>query len=346
MGVFEDNVTSESAPLRELINSRPARGRYAPSPTGNLHLGNASTALVAWLSIRAREGCLVMRMEDLDRARVREGLDRAILEDLAWLGLDWDEGPDRGGPHHPYEQSNRTSLYDDAFDTLRAEGRVYPCFCSRADIAMAASAPQTPGDEVRYPGTCRELDDDDVGDRLRQGRIPAWRFRVDPDRDAPSFVDGVRGPCGGAELLPPGDFVVRRKDGVAAYQLAVVVDDAAMEITEVVRGDDLLPSTVRQLILFDALGYPPPAFAHAPLLLGPDNARLSKRHEGVTLRELRDSGLDACDIVGRLAWLLGLRPSPQSILPGELIEDFSFPAIVDAPAGIPTDPITWLPPPM
>jgi glutamyl-tRNA synthetase len=287
-----------------------------------------------------------MRMEDLDRARVREGLDHAILEDLAWLGLDWDEGPDLGGPHQPYEQSNRTSLYDEAFDTLRAAGRVYPCFCSRADIAKAASAPQIPGDEILYPGTCRELDCDAVGHLLRDGRVPAWRFRVDPGRDVPAFVDGVRGPFGDAGAFLPGDFVVRRKDGVAAYQLAVVVDDAAMEITEVVRGDDLLPSTVRQLMLFGALGHATPAFAHTPLLLGPDGVRLSKRHQGVTLRELRDSGLGASDIVGRLAWLLGLRPTPEAVRPAELLSEFSFDDIIDAPAGITTDPITWLPPAM
>ena len=161
---------------------RLARGRYAPSPTGYLHLGNASTALLAWLSIRAQGGRFVVRIEDLDSGRVREGLDRSILDDLAWLGLDWDEGPDLGGTHGPYGQSERGALYDRAFRALTASGRAYPCFCTRGDIAGAASAPQTPGDEVRYPGTCRGLDEHEVADRLRPGRQPAWRFRVDPDR--------------------------------------------------------------------------------------------------------------------------------------------------------------------
>jgi glutamyl-tRNA synthetase len=283
-------------------------------------------------------------MEDLDRGRVREGLDREILEDLTWLGLDWDEGPDRGGPHEPYEQSNRSALYDRAFDELRAADRVYPCFCSRADIAMAASAPQTPGDEVRYPGTCRELDDAAISSGLREGRIPAWRFRVEPDR-APSFVDRVRGSWSAPDGLPPGDFVIRRKDGVAAYQLAVAVDDAAMEITEVVRGDDLLASTTRQLIVFDALDFSPPTFAHVPLLLGPDGARLSKRHEGVTVRELREAGLGAREIVGRLAQMLGLRPTREAVRPRDLIDDFSCDERTRAPAGIPVDPTTSPPTP-
>ena len=165
MSVFEGNVETESATERKFVVSRPCRGRYAPSPTGHLHLGNASTALAAWLSVRSRDGCFVMRMEDLDEGRVRSGLAECILEDLEWLGLDWDEGPDRGGPHAPYEQSGRTAHYDRAFDELRAAGRVYPCFCSRKDIAAAASAPQAPGDEARYPGTCRDLGPEEA-DRL------------------------------------------------------------------------------------------------------------------------------------------------------------------------------------
>lgn len=320
---------------------RLARGRYAPSPTGYLHLGNASTALLAWLSIRAQGGRFVMRIEDLDSGRVREGVDRSILDDLAWLGLDWDEGPDLGGTHGPYGQSGRGALYDRAFRALTASGRAYPCFCTRGDIAGAASAPQTPGDEVRYPGTCRGLDAHEVADRLRSGRQPAWRFRVDPDR-VPRFVDRVRGSWGAGEPAP-GDFVIRRKDGVAAYQLAVVVDDAAMEITEVVRGDDLLPSTVRQLILFESLGHAPPIFAHVPLLLGPDGARLSKRHAGVTLRELRDAGMTASEIVGRLAWLLGLRKTPERARARDLIDGFSLASVAAVPEGIPVDPSSWVP---
>ncbi len=315
------------------------RGRYAPSPTGELHLGNASTALVAWLSARASGGSFILRMEDLDRPRVQPGSAERILDDLAWLGLDWDEGPDRGGPHTPYEQSRRTEHYDRAFSRLVDSESVYPCFCSRKDVAAAASAPQAPGDEVRYPGTCRALARQTVDERLAQGKPRAWRFRVD-ERAIPGFVDRVRGQQeGSAEAT--GDFVVRRADGTAAYQLAVVVDDAAMGIGEVVRGDDLLASTPRQLLLYAALKLTPPRFAHVPLLLGPDGVRLSKRHQGTSLRELRDAGMSAEAIVGRLARLLDLVADDEPIKPAMLVEGFAFKRIVRAPEGRIVDPSTW-----
>jgi glutamyl-tRNA synthetase len=293
------------------------RGRYAPSPTGTTHLGNASTALLAWLSVRAQGGVYVMRMEDLDRARVVRGSATGILDDLRWLGLDWDEGPDIGGPYAPYSQSERLPRYEGAFEQLRAEGRVYPCFCSRKDIQTAVSAPQAPGDEARYPGTCRDLSPQEIARRVASGAAPAWRFRVDLE-DVLPFTDRKHG------LYEPdpgslGDFVVRRADGVPAYQLAVVVDDIAMKISEVVRGDDLLASTARQLMLYRAFGATPPVFAHVPLLLGDDGVRLSKRHQGVTLRELRDAGETAEAIVGRLAQRHGLRATAAPVAARDLI---------------------------
>ncbi len=316
----------------------PLRGRYAPSPTGELHLGNASSALLAWLSIRARDGCFVMRLEDLDRNRVRRGLAEQILQELSWLGLDWDEGPDRGGPHGPYDQGRRAPQYEQAFARLRESGRVYPCFCSRRDVAAAASAPQAPGDELRYPGTCRDLDPRHAAERVAAGERHAWRFRVDPG-DRPRFVDLVHGPWDGS--APPGDFVVYRADTMPAYQLAVVVDDAAMRITEVVRGDDLLNSTAKQLLLFEALGLTPPAFGHVPLLLGPDGVRLSKRHRGITVRELREAGLSAERIVGRLAHLLGLQGQPGAMRPAQLVEGFHLARLRSAGTGIVVDPRGW-----
>ena len=277
------------------------RGRYAPSPTGDLHLGNVSTALLAWLSVRAAGGSFVLRVEDLDAARVRpEALDRC-LEDLAWLGLDWDEGPDRGGPFGPYVQSARRSGYDAAFERLRAAGLVYPCFCSRKDAAAAASAPQEPGEEAPYSGRCRALSPEEAATRIAEGRRHAWRFRV--EGEAPGFTDRVLGAIAPRAL---SDFVVRRSDGIPAYQLAVVVDDAAMQIDEVVRGNDLLGSTPRQLLLYRALGLRAPSFGHVPLWLGPDGARLSKRHVGITLRELRADGWTAPALRGLLADRLGL----------------------------------------
>jgi glutamyl-tRNA synthetase len=298
------------------------RGRYAPSPTGTTHLGNASTALLAWLSVRAAGGQYVVRMEDLDRPRVVAGSAESILGDLDWLGLDWDEGPDRSGPYAPYAQSERGEHYASAFETLRGAGLVYPCFCSRRDIQSAASAPQSPGDEALYAGTCRDLPPNEVEARVVSGRAHAWRFRVDPSA-LPSVTDRVHGRYEAA-AGSIGDFVVRRADRVPAYQLAVVVDDIAMKIDEVVRGEDLLLSTVRQLLLYRALGATPPTFAHVPILLGSDGVRLSKRHQGVTLRALREAGETAESIVGRLAYQHGLRPTSASIRARELVAGFEL----------------------
>jgi glutamyl-tRNA synthetase len=299
----------------------PTRGRYAPSPTGEIHLGNASTALVAWLSARSTGGTFVMRLEDLDAPRVRPGAAERIAADLRWLGLDWDEGYDVGGPHAPYVQSARLDRYRDALERLKADGRVYPCYCSRKDIAAAASAPQQPGDETPYPGTCRHRAD------APDDRKPAWRFRVDP-QDPTRFDDAV---FGRFEAPLPTDFVVWRNDGTPAYQLAVVVDDAAMGITEVVRGEDLLLSTLRQLALYRALGLPAPRFAHAPLLLGADGVRLSKRHDGTTLAQLRESGHRPEAIVARLAAWLGLLSDPSPLEARELVEGFDLGRVRKAP---------------
>lgn len=309
------------------------RGRYAPSPTGALHMGNAATALAAWLSVRARGGAFVLRVEDLDRPRAVSGAAEAIRGDLRWLGLDWDEGDDVGGPHAPYAQSRRGRRYDAAFERLRALGRVYPCFCSRRDVAAAASAPQAPGDEPVYPGTCRRLSDSEIDRRLAAGDPPSWRFR---GGDAPpdAYEDLVRG-----RLDPPatssGDFVVRRADGTAAYQLAVVVDDAAMEITEVVRGADLIPSTFRQLLLYAALGLPAPRFGHVPLFVGADGVRLSKRHRGTSIAELRAAGRTAPAIVGAIARRLGLLGRERPVTPRELVDGFDLAALRRAPEVIP-----------
>lgn len=317
------------------------RGRYAPSPTGELHLGNAWAALVAWLSIRSRNGGFVLRMEDLDPARSRPDLAARILEELAWLGLDWDEGPDLGGPHRPYTQSERCASYDDAFERLRDARLLYPCFCSRKDIAAAASAPQAPGDELRYPGTCRALEPAEARRRLEAGNRHAWRFRV-PLEIRPVFDDLSHGSYG-RERDPSGDFVVRRSDGVTAYQLAVVLDDDAMQIDEVVRGDDLLHSTPRQILLCRALNLKVPVYGHVPLLLGRDGARLSKRHHGITLRELREDGFSAAEIVGRLARLLGLRRKDAPVHARDLVGEFNWDSFRPRPEGIVVDTTTWRP---
>ncbi|MFL5301551.1 MAG: tRNA glutamyl-Q(34) synthetase GluQRS [Anaeromyxobacteraceae bacterium] len=297
-----------------------SRGRYAPSPTGPLHLGNARTALLAWLAARAAGSSFVMRVEDLDGPRVRAGLEGRILDELRWLGLDWDEGPDVGGPHGPYRQSARAERYVAALSRLREAGVAYPCFCSRAEIAAASQAPHGPADDgPRYPGTCARLAPTEVEERARRRR-PAWRFRAAPG--PVPFVDRVHGACAFDVARETGDFVVMRADGIAAYQLAVVVDDAAMGIGEVVRGDDLLASTARQLLLHRALGAAPPRFAHVPLVVGADGERLAKRHGALSLGELRERGADPRAVVGLLAALSGLAERGARLAPADLVAGF------------------------
>jgi glutamyl-tRNA synthetase len=308
------------------------RGRYAPSPTGPLHLGNARTALLSWLAVRAGGGAYVLRVEDLDGPRVRPGLEARILAELRWLGLDWDEGPDVGGPAGPYRQSERMPLYSAALARLREAGSAYPCFCSRTEIAAASQAPHGAGDEgPRYPGTCAGLSPAEVS-RRSASRRPAWRFRAPPGRIA--FEDGVHGEVGFDVAGGVGDFVVARADGVPAYQLAVVVDDAAMAITDVVRGDDLLPSTARQILLYRALGLPAPRFAHVPLVVGEDGARLAKRHGALSLGELRERGVDPGAVTALLAELSGLPAGPRAD-PRELVSGFELSRIAMRPVVLP-----------
>lgn len=291
------------------------RGRLAPSPTGLAHLGVARTSLVAWLRARAQGGQLVMRIEDLDGPRVVPGAADAMLHDLRWLGIDWDEGP--------YSQSQRFADYERAIDRLRAHGLVYPCTCSRKEIQAIASAPHVDDQEARYPGTCRN------GVSHTDGRAPSWRFRM-PERE-PDFVDVLHGARSGREA---SDFVIKRADGVYAYQLAVVVDDIAMNITEVVRGDDLLTSTPRQIALYQGLGASPPAFLHVPLMLGPDGVRLAKRHGAAAIAELRSEGHTPERIVGFLAHTLGLLDRDQSISARELIAKFDLARMHRSPTGL------------
>jgi glutamyl/glutaminyl-tRNA synthetase len=262
------------------------RSRLAPSPTGLLHLGHARTFWTAQERCREKNGMLVLRNEDLDPARSKPEFTRAMLEDLRWFGFHWQEGPDCGGPFGPYAQSERRDLYRAAFEKLRAAGRVYPCSCSRKDIQSAARAPHDGDDELIYPGTCRPKANSAL--RTPNSKLN-WRFLV-PDGEAISFTDARFGPQQFVAGKDFGDFVVWRGDDVPAYQLAVVVDDAAMQITEVVRGADLLVSTARQLLLYRALGLTPPAFYHCPLMNDESSRRLAKRHAALSLRALREGG--------------------------------------------------------
>lgn len=274
------------------------RGRFAPSPTGDLHLGSAAAALFCAAATRRAGGRLVLRMEDIDTARVVVGKASEILEDLRWLGVAWDEGPDVGGPSGPYVQSERRAMYEAAIGSLAARGLVYRCDCSRAEIARVASAPHAGEEGPRYPGTCRPHG---MRDRAFR-RPPAVRLAVpDDDRAIVTIDDAVLGPIREQVGETTGDFVLRRGDGVFAYQLAVVVDDLAMGVTEVVRGADLATSAPRQALLATLLGGAPPRFVHVPLLLGPDGARLAKRARGMTLRDQRASGRSASDLARTIA---------------------------------------------
>jgi glutamyl-tRNA synthetase len=309
-------------------------GRFAPSPTGDLHLGSAATALVTWLAARAAGGRLVLRVEDIDTPRVVRGTEARQLEDLRWLGLDWDEGPDVGGPHGPYRQSECTERYEAALARLARDGLTFRCDCSRREIAGVASAPH--GDDgPRYPGTCRDRADAAMVTTWK--RPPAVRLAVPPGEVI--VDDAVQGRLVQDVAAQVGDFVLRRGDGVWAYQLAVVVDDLAMGVTEVVRGADLLPSAPRQVLLARLLGATAPTFAHSPLVLGPDGTRLAKRGGGTTIRELRQAGASASALVGALATTLGLRPDDAPVAPRDLIADFALARLggraqVRLPAGV------------
>jgi glutamyl-tRNA synthetase len=284
------------------LSEKPYRGRLAPSPTGYLHLGHAQTFWAAQERARANGGALILRNEDIDSTRFKLEFVSQMIEDLCWFGFEWQEGPDCGGPFGPYNQSERFPFYRAALEKLRAGGFIYPCTCSRKDIRDAASAPNAENEEPIYPGTCRPKGDkwqvaSDMNPALvtlspvtRHVSRPAnWRFHV-PDGEAISFTDGN---CGSQTFVAGkdfGDFVVWRHDDVPAYQLACVVDDAAMQITEVVRGADLLMSTARQLLLYRALDLTPPKFFHCELMKDEAGVRLAKRHEALSLRTLRMQG--------------------------------------------------------
>jgi len=266
-------------------------GRYAPSPSGRQHLGNARTALLAWLQARGARGRFVLRMEDLDPSRSQAIYAACILDDLRWLGLDWDEGPDVGGGGGPYAQSERSDRYEAALTRLDT----FPCTCTRRELRDSASAPH--GIEPVYPGTCRHQ-------APRADRPAATRWCAPPGR---AVADDVQlGSLAHDVATEIGDFVLRRADGAWAYQLAVVVDDAAMGVTDVVRGDDLWTSTPRQVWLQGALGLPTPRYLHVPLLLGPDGTKLSKRHGAPEVAALREAGVEPERVIAVLARSFGL----------------------------------------
>jgi len=300
------------------LSTRNHTGRYAPSPTGPLHLGNLRTALLAWLFARSQDAPFLLRVDDLDRSRSRPRIADGQLADLAALGLDWD------GP--VVRQSERLELYAAAIETLDRDGLLYPCYCTRAEIREAPSAPHGALREGSYPGTCRELTAAQRAERERAGRPPALRLRA--GGAVVEFRDRLLGPR--RDVVD--DLVVRRNDGAPAYNLAVVVDDAAQGVGEVVRGADLLDTTGRQLHLAALLGLPAPCHAHVPLVLGADGARLAKRHGAVTLGELAAAGQAPADVRARLAVSAGLALAGERPSLDELLERFDPGLIANEPS--------------
>lgn len=284
-------------------------GRFAPSPSGRMHLGNVFSALMAWLSVRSAGGTMVLRIEDLDPDRCRPEYAEQMKDDLRWLGLDWDV--------EQTPQSRRTEAYRECFERLREMGLVYPCYCSRGEL-HAASAPHASDGNVIYAGTCRDLTEEE---RAAKTRRPAWRLIV-PDEEI-AFHNGLQGEYRENLARECGDFIIRRSDGVYAYQLAVVTDDAEAGVTQIVRGRDLLSSTPRQIYLQRLLGLPTPEYYHVPLLVAPDGRRLSKREHDLDMGALRERCTPEA-LLGCLAQLSGLRPTAEPVTAGELAAVFSW----------------------
>ena len=297
-------------------------GRFAPSPTGPLHVGNLRTALLAWLFARSAGARFLVRVEDLDRSRVRPGIEGSQLSDLRAIGLDW-EGP-------VVRQSERMGLYEEAISRLDAEDLLYPCYCTRKEIRAAASAPHGIAEADRYPGTCRDLTMAERAEREALGRVPALRVRAEGARIA--FEDRLLGRQEGET----DDFVVRRNDGTPAYQLAVVVDDAEQGVGKVVRGADLADSTPRQILLSRLLGLPVPRYAHVPLVLGPDGTRLAKRHGAVTLADRAARGEGPAEVLGWMARSLELAAPEEKPSMDDLLVRFD-------PDRLPPEPTVWSP---
>lgn len=313
-------------------------GRLAPSPTGGLHLGHARTFLIAWLAARAAGGRVILRIEDLDASRVRPDAVTGAIDDLRWLGLDWHEGPDVGGPSGPYIQSERSALYARALETLRGLELIYPCTCTRADVARLASAPHAEDEGPVYPGTCAGRTVADA--QALAGHSFAWRFRVPPGEVV--WEDLVRGHVSAEPKLAGGDFIVARSTAQVSYQLAVVLDDDAMGVTQVIRGDDLMASTPRQILLAHALELRSRQFGHVPLAVGSDGRRLAKRDGSIKLKSLRERGIDPRRLVGRLAQSCGWSDEIEPTTAADWIGRFDLARLPRTPWSVTADAVDRL----
>lgn len=318
------------------------RVRFAPSPTGSLHLGNARTALVNWMHARGAGGTLVLRIEDTDRNRNTPEAEAALMHDLRWLGLDWDEGPDVGGAHGPYRQSERTARYGEIVRRLLEQERAYRCFCDPVVLRERRDAARSAGQGYRYDGACRAIPPAEGERRVDAGEAAAVRFRGPDGACWPTFVDTLRGETGAGDELAE-DFVIARADGSPLYQLAVVVDDHDMAIDHVIRGQDHLTNTVRQVSLYEALGWTVPAFTHLPLVLGEDRGRLSKRHGATSVADMRERGVLPEALMNYLALLGWAPPGEQEVLtPSELLDAWALDAMSPTNVTFDLDKLHWL----
>jgi len=320
----------------------PVRVRFAPSPTGLLHVGGARTAIYNWALARRMGGTFVLRIDDTDPERSTDENVAAILRGMRWLGLDWDEGPEVGGDFGPYFQTQRAATYDDALESMRHSGTAYPCFCSTETLAEQRDAARARGGYAGYARTCRALDPVDVAARLAADEPHVWRLAVPEDRTEVTFVDGIRG-----EMSFPADalddFVLVRTDGTPTYNFATVVDDALMEITHIVRGDDHLSNTPRQILVFEALGHDVPVFAHLPMILGADGKRLSKRHGAASVEEYREAGYLPEAVLNYLALLGWSLDGETTIISAEkLCASFSLDRVSSNPAILDMDKLDWM----
>jgi nondiscriminating glutamyl-tRNA synthetase len=320
------------------------RVRFAPSPTGHLHVGNARTALFNWLLARGSRGTFILRIEDTDVERSSRESEEAILRDLRWLGLEWDEGPDVGGPHGPYRQSERMHLYESYARELLVTGRAYHCFCSVEQLEKERQMNLAAGRPARYSGACRRIPREEAERRIAAGERPALRFRVPEDRDV-VFGDAVRGDVR-FQTDAIGDPIIVRADHTPAYNFAVVVDDALMEVTHVIRGEDHISNTPRQILLYEALGFTPPVFAHLSLVMGPDHAPLSKRHGATSVAEFREKGYLPEALVNYLAligWSPRVEASGDELMPAsELARRFSLDEVGHSAGIFDAEKLAWV----
>lgn len=317
------------------------RVRFAPSPTGYLHLGNARTALFNYIYAKHTGGKLILRVEDTDKERSKKEYEEMLIDDLKWLGIQWDEGPDIGGEHAPYRQSQRDNIYKKYIEKLKQSGHIYKCFCTQKELEEERKKALAEGRPPRYSGKCRNLSEEKIKQLEKEGKSYTWRFKV-PDGETIVFEDLIKGVIE-INVNEFGDFVIVRSDGSPVYNFVVVVDDALMEITHIIRGEDHLSNTPKQILIYRALGFKEPKFAHLPIILGEDKSKLSKRHGSVSVRAFREDGYVSEAMFNGLA-LLGWHPKKDTevVSKEEIIKEFDIKDVHNAPAVFDRAKLKWL----